>query len=42
MKIRIPKAYRRNSKTKLLWLYKNNIITYSNYCKCMQRINGGK
>lgn len=29
--IKIPKAYKRNSMTRLLWLYKNNVITYTQY-----------
>lgn len=31
-RITIPRAYKRNALTKLLWLYKNNLIKYSNYC----------
>ena len=27
----IPKAYRRNAMTKLLWLYKSNVISYLQY-----------
>ena len=30
-RITIPKAYKRNAQTKLLWLYKNNIVKTSNY-----------
>lgn len=28
-----PKAYKRNTHTKLLWLYKAGIISFSNYTK---------
>jgi uncharacterized protein YqgQ len=30
----IPKAYKRNPMTKLLWLYKNNIITRDKFIHC--------
>lgn len=33
--MRIPKAYRRNAKTKLLWLYKIGHVSRLNYIKCM-------
>lgn len=28
-----PRAYKKNTKTKLLWLYKTSIITHSQYLK---------
>jgi len=36
--ITIPRAYKRNAKTKLLWLYKNNIITREKFTKCIELI----
>ena len=36
--ITMPKAYKRNPKTKLLWLYKNNIITRENFIKCLELV----
>ena len=30
----IPRAYKRNAKTKLLWLYKIGMITMDNFYKC--------
>ena len=33
-----PKAYKRNTQTKLLWLYKTSIITYLQYAQAKERI----
>lgn len=33
-----PKAYKRNTMTKLLWLYKTSIITRTQYINAMERI----
>lgn len=36
--VKIPKAYKRNSMTKLLWLYKNDIITYLQYAESKSKL----
>lgn len=36
--ITIPRAYKRNAITKLLWLYKNNIITYLQYTESKMKL----
>ena len=36
--MKISKAYKRNAKTKLLCLYKNNIITRENFTKCLELV----
>lgn len=36
--IKIPKACKRNSMTKLLWLYKNNVITYTQYTESKSKL----
>jgi len=33
--MKIPRAYKRSAKTKLLWLYKVNLITRKNYTRCI-------
>ena len=33
------KAYKRNIRTKLLFLYKNNYITRTNYMKALEKLN---
>lgn len=32
-----PKAYKRNTLTKLLWLYKSNIISYLQYTQAKEK-----
>ena len=34
----IPRAYKRNAKTKLLWLYKMGIVTMDNFTKCLELV----
>lgn len=36
--VKIPKAYKRNLMTKLLWLYKNNVITYTQYTESKSKL----
>ena len=33
------KSYKRNTRTKLLFLYKNNYITRTNYMKALEKLN---
>ena len=33
------KAYKRNTRTKLLFLYKNNYITRMNYMQALEKLN---
>lgn len=37
-RVRIPKAYRRNAFTKLLWLYKTSVITYTQYVNSRNKL----
>lgn len=34
----IPKRYRRNAQTKLLYLYKTGYVSYTNYCKAKEQL----
>lgn len=34
--MKYPKAYKRNTLTKLLWLYKLGVISYINYSKAKE------
>lgn len=36
-----PKAYKRNSNTKLLWLYKSNVISYTRYIIAKENLMKG-
>lgn len=37
-RVEIPRAYKRNAQTKLLWLYKNNFVKFSNYCTASNKL----
>lgn len=38
--MKIPKAYQRNSQTKLLWLYKSSLISRARFLKAMSKLTG--
>ena len=37
-KMLIPKRYRRNAQTKLLYLYKSGYVSYTNYYKAKEQL----